>query len=501
MNKKFLLCLLVLLTVTTATFANANKEKSGSESKGDLASSQMELPKYVFVFIGDGMALPQVGSAEIYEGAMKGGEYPDAPRALSFTKFPVQGIVTTHDSSSFIPDSASTGTSIATGHKTLAGVISMDEKKEVSYKSIAKIAKDKGMKVGVVTSVSIDHATPAVFYANVPSRGMYYEIGMQLAESGFDYFGGGSLADPEGKKSKLENKPGNIFDYAKKNGYKVVNTYADVMGLKPVEGQKVWAVTEAPADGQALLYEIDRKENQLSLADFTQKGIELLDNDNGFFMAIEGGKIDWACHANDAMAAIQDVFAFNDAVQKAIDFANKHPEDTLIVVTGDHETGGMTIGFSGTKYDSFFEKLQYQKMSYVKFDEVLKSELSKNPELTFDEIFNLTEANFGLTKNESSNGLQLSAYELEQLEEAFMQSKTPKDSRNKNEEYYISYGSYEPYTVKVTHILNQKAGIGWTTYSHTGTPVPVYAYGVGSSNFNGYYDNTEINKKLVELIN
>jgi len=498
MKKKILLGLLLLLAITT-TFANGKKETTQTGTNTELELKEM--PKYVFVFIGDGMALPQVGSAEIYQGALNGGEFPDAPRALSFTKFPVQGIVTTHDSSSFIPDSASTGTSIATGHKTLAGVISMDEKKEIPYKSIAKLAKEKGKKVGVVSSVSIDHATPAVFYANVPSRGMYYEIGLQLAESDFDYFGGGSLADPDGKKSKMENKPGNVFDYAKQKGYNVVNSVADFNALQPAEGQKVWAVTEAPADGSALLYEIDRQPGQLSLADFTQKGIELLDNPNGFFMAVESGKIDWACHANDAMAAIKDVFAFNDAIQKAIDFANKHPEDTLIIVTGDHETGGMAIGFSGTKYGSFFEKLQYQKMSYVKFDEVLKKELTDNSNLTFETILKLTEENFGLTKNETETGLKLSDYELSLLEEAFKQTKTPKAERNMDDAYYLAYGSYEPYTVKVTHILNQKAGIGWTTYSHTGTPVPIYAYGVGSSDFTGYYDNTEINKKLVALLN
>lgn len=455
--------------------------------------------KYIFLFIGDGMGMPQVASSEILESALKGGE-PDAQRTLSFTKFPAQGITTTHDSSSFIPDSASTGTSIATGNKTLDGVIAMDTTKTIKYKSLAKMAKEQGMKVGIVSSVSINHATPAVFYANVPSRGMYYEIGLQLAESNFDYFAGGSAVDPDGKNSKLENKPGNLFSYARKNGYVVTNTVSAFNKLSKKNNQKVWAITEAPADGESMLYEIDRKSNQLSLADFTKKGIELLENPDGFFMMVEGGKIDWAGHANDAMALIKDIHAFDDSIKEALEFARKYPEETLIVVTGDHETGGMTIGFAGTKYTSFYEKLQNQRVSYVKFNEMLKEFFNKNPKAKFEQVMPLITDNFGLTDKESTNGLQLSAYEMKLLKEAFEEQLKAKAQRSKDEESYLSYGGYEPLTVKITHILNRKAGIGWTTYSHTGVPVQTYAYGVSNELFNGYYDNTVLHRKLASLI-
>jgi len=107
-------------------------------------------------------------------------------------------------------------------------------------------------------------------------------------------------------------------------------------------------------------YEIDRAADNLFLADYTAEGIRLMNNPRGFFMMIEGGKIDWACHANDAMAAIQDTIAFDDAVAVAVDFMNEHPRRTLIVVTGDHECGGMTLGFAGTNYDTYFEVLNGQ---------------------------------------------------------------------------------------------------------------------------------------------
>ena len=456
--------------------------------------------KYIFVFIGDGMGLPQVSSAEIYAGA-KDSSRIDAPRSLTFTQFPAQGLTTTHDASSFITDSASAGTAIATGHKTLNGVICMDpETKTVPYESIAKQAGKAGMKVGVITSVSLDHATPATFYANVPSRKLMYEISLQMVDSGFDYFAGGQITDPDGKKSKMTDKPGNVWDYAKKNGYTVTMTKNDFTKLKPGTG-KVIALTEAPADAAAMLYEIDRPEDVLSLADFTKKGIDLMqDNPKGFFLMVEGGKIDWACHANDGISSIKDVYAFDESIRAAMDFYEKHPNETLIIVTGDHECGGMTIGFSGTKYDTFFTKLDRQKMSFIMFDEKFAEMKKNNPGLKFSQVMPLITGNFGLYPPGSGTDNDMTDYEYKLLEEAFNESMKPDDAKSKSEEAYIKYGGYEPLSVTLTHILNQKAGIGWTTYSHTGVPVPTYAVGVGQDLFNGFYDNTDIYKKIYSIM-
>ena len=131
------------------------------------------------------------------------------------------------------------------------------------------------------------------------------------------------------------------------------------------------------------------------LAEFTRKGIELLDNPNGFFMMVEGGKIDWACHANDAAATILDTFAFDAAVMEALSFAEKHPDETLIVVVGDHETGGMSIGFAGTQYETFFEKIAHQKESYESFDKKIAA-FRKGEEKTFEKMVPMIEESFGL---------------------------------------------------------------------------------------------------------
>jgi len=277
--------------------------------------------KYVFLFIGDGMALAQVSAAEIYAKSLTGKEH--GFNKLGFTQFPAQGIATTYDTSSIITDSASAITAIATGNKTLSGVINMDPGKTKKFKTIAEYAKEQGMKVGVVSTVSLDHATPAGYYAKVPSRNNYYDISLQLVASGFDYFAGGGFLQPKGKNGDQLD----IIDLAKKNGYTFVNSVDAFRALTPSTG-KVLAINPTLQDSMAMPYEIDRDSRDLSLVDYVSKGIELLDNPKGFFFAIESGKIDWACHANDAAASINDTLAFDRAIMRAVEFQKKHPTET-----------------------------------------------------------------------------------------------------------------------------------------------------------------------------
>lgn len=288
---------------------------------------------------------------------------------LDFTGFPVSGVASTYESDSFIPDSASTGTSIASGFKTADGIINMDPAKKIKYDPITRPLKAKGYKIGIITTVSLEHATPAVFYANQESRNNYYDIALQLANSGFDFFGGGGFKDPDGKNSKLQN-PENILDAAIRNGYKIVNTKQDILNLNSKSG-KVIAINPELDHDAAMPYEIDRKAGELSLSDFVRKGIEVLENDKGFFLMVESGKIDWANHANDAAASIHDTIEFNRAINEAVKVYKKYPDKTLIIVTGDHECGGLTIGFAGTGYQTFFNKLQKQTMSYLEFDKIV----------------------------------------------------------------------------------------------------------------------------------
>lgn len=253
-------------------------------------------------------------------------------------------------------------------------------------------------------------------------------------------------------------------------------------------------------------YTIDETPADVTLAEFVQKGIEVLDNENGFFMMAESGKVDWACHANDALSTIVDVLGFEDAIQVAVDFAEQHPDETLILVTGDHETGGMTIGYAATGYKTAFSILNRQKMSYVAFDRLIGEMKAKAPKLTMEDVMPVIEENFGLimpndidAEKEENAPFVLTEFEYKRLADAFAESMKPSDKRTDDEVAALLYGGYDPLSVTLTHIINNKAGIGWTSYAHTGTPVPVFAMGAGSEVFAGSYDNTDVYKKLAAV--
>jgi len=447
--------------------------------------------KYVFLFIGDGMAMSQISAAEVFATARSSSDINIT--RLGFSKFPVAGLTTTYDAGTFITDSASAGTAVASGRKTLSGVINMDPGKTQSYKPITEYISEAGMKVGIVSSVTLNHATPASFYASAPSRSNYYDIAVQLANSNFDYFGGGSLLQRTGRNGDQQD----VIEIAKSKGFTYVDTLEGFNSLNSSSG-RVIAISPQLQDDGAMPYELDRKDGELSLADFTRKGIELLDNSKGFFLMVEGGKVDWACHANDAGAAIHDVLALDSAIRVALEFAQKHPKETLIVVTGDHETGGLTIGFAGTQYDTFFDKVALQKKSYVAFnDEVLlpyKSRTSAAAARITDLVSGIEES-FGIEYN------SLTDLQKQQVEFAFRSSMGNEMIRPSDEERYLLYGGYEPLTVKLTQIMNQTAGIGWTSYAHTGVPVPTFAAGIHQEIFGGYYDNTDLFYKLSSAMN
>ena len=497
-SKIFKTCLAILAlnicTLHAETKIQGKKDGSGT-------------PKYVFVFVGDGMSYPQIQSAAYYAGkdaagivdvvknSENAGDSP-AMKNLSFYDFPVAGSASTYDATSFAPDSASTATSIFTGYKTHSSSINVDITKKIKYRTIAEQLRDqKKWKIGVVSTVNLNHATPAATYAHQASRKSNYAIGLELVESNFDYFAGGALMEPQDKK----NDKTSIYELAKSAGYKVCFTQNDANSLQ--NGDKAIVVAETLADGDAMSYDNDRKNNEWALRDYVRKGIEVLDNKKGFFMMVEGGKVDWACHANDARSSIADTLALSAAVEEAIEFYNKHPKETLIIVTADHETGGLTIGYAGTDYNLFFRTLDNQKISYAKFDSDYVSNYKKNG-TSLEEVMTDVEQLFGLKLpgSEGSNkngGLVLTDYEYSRIKTAY--EKTIKNDKSRTQMEYDLYGTYEPLTITITHILNAKSGLGWTSNSHTGLPVPVFALGAGQDEFKGFYDNTEIYNKMAKL--
>ena len=511
MNFKRSLSLTLAALSLTGTLAACSANASAPQSQppavpavSPLASVQTQeakIPKYVFLFIGDGMSYPQFQAASDYLGALAdtgSDDILDGNVPLTFMNFPVAGSAVTYDSSSFCPDSASTATSLSTGYKTYSGTINMDETATVSYETISeKLHAQLGWKVGVISSVNLNHATPAAFYAHQAKRSNYYEIGQELVASNFEYFAGGGLLKPTGPDKDKTS----LYDLAADAGYKVVMTQAEAAAVTSADG-KVLIIDEHLADSDAFAYENDRADGNWALSDYVKKGIEVLDNDTGFFLMVEGGKIDWACHANDAGSTIADTIALSDAVDEAVAFAQQHPDETLILVTGDHETGGLTIGYAGTDYDTFLTNLEHQKISYAKFDSDYVAKYKEN-NTSFDEVMKDVTALFGLkTEGAEDDTLVLTAYELDKLKAAYEATMDAgrADADPANQAEYVLYGSYEPLSVTITHILNNKSGVNFASYAHTGLPVAVFAQGSGQDLFEGFYDNTQVYHKLAGLL-
>lgn len=441
----------------------------------DKAGFGAGAPKYVFYFIGDGMGSVQV---KLAEAVLDDGDM------LDMTTFPVSGMASTHAENRYITGSAAAGTALATGYKTTIGTIARNGDHSADLKTMAEMARDKGMRVGIVSSVSIDHATPACFYAHADSRNRYHEIAVQMASSGFDYFGGGYA------RGDLDNgRPlGKLVRTMKDSGYVVIQG-REALG-RALAGRKYWSFGNYESSG-ALEYTIDRKSGRLTLADFTMHGIRLLDNERGFFLMVEGGKIDWASHANDAATVAHEVAGFDEAIAQALEFYRKHPEKTLIVVTADHECGGLALGHDATAYESDLQLLRHQKLSSQAFaDKVTRWAESKN--VTFAMALDSVKVYFGLGNASLDSSLVLSPQEVKVLKNAWKASMT-------GTKRGLAYGSGDPMTVALIETLNHKAGVGWTTSRHTAALVPVFAIGIGSHEFCGVYDNTDIARKIIKV--
>ena len=439
--------------------------------------------KYVFYFIGDGMGVNQVNGTEMYLAQKKGviGIEP-----LHFTQFPVVNFATTYSKYNSVTCSAAAGTALATGTKTKNGTIGMDSLRKNPLYSVAVQAKNAGKKVGITTSVSVDHATPAAFYAHQPERGMYYEIATDLPKNGFDLYAGAGFLQYNSKK---DTTAASIRSILQDSGY-VLLRGVEEFKEKAGEASKVVFTQKKGASNSSLSYAIDRKEGDLTLAQITENAIDFLtkDNDRGFFLMVEGGKIDWACHTNDAATAFQEVVDMDAAVKVALDFYEKHPDETLIVITADHETGGIALGTG--KYLLNLGVLQYQKVSKDGLTaKIKKLRKEKNNKVSWEEVQELLRENLGFWDQ-----VALSEHQEKTLKEVYKDSfRGKKVEMEKN-----LYSSNEPLAKEAVKMLDDIAMIGWTSGGHSAGVVPVYAIGAGSQLFNGKLDNTDIPKKIAE---
>lgn len=445
--------------------------------------AQAQQAKYVFYFIGDGMGLNQVNTTEMYLGEKQGriGIEP-----LCFASFPVAGMATTFSASNSITDSSAGGTALATGVKTYNGAIGVDANKE-RVMSVAERAKRAGKKVGVTTSVSIDHATPAAFYGHQPDRSMYYEIALQLPEAGFDFYAGSGFLKPARTFDKKDAP--SIYPIFEQAGYTIARGLDEYEAKADGAGKMILMQKEG-ANSSSLPYAIDRREGDLTLAQITESAIDFLSRDNkkGFFLMVEGGKIDWACHSNDPATMVKEIIDMDNAVRVAYEFYKKHPKETLIVITADHETGGLALGNSN--YTLNLKSLDCQKQSVDLLSRALTDlRKSKGNKATWEDVKALLTERMGFW-GELTPTWEQEKMLRDEFESSFVRNKVVFEES--------LYSKTEPLAAVAKKVLSQMSKLGWTTGSHSAEYVPVFAVGAGSKLFMGKMDNTDIPKRIAK---
>lgn len=447
-----------------------------------LAEGQV---KYVFYFIGDGMGVNQINVTETYLAALKGkiGYEP-----ILMSNFPVVGLVNTYSATNGVTDSAAGGTALASGHKTKNGAIGMLEDLKTPCNSIAVWAQKAGKAVGVATNVAITHATPASFYGHQPNRNMYYEMGQDLCKSNFDFFAGSDFHRPNTK----EGEP-TLREQAKAAGYTILTG-----GYKEYQkkGRKADKLILFQSDEQNeklqsdhIPYALDQDKNDLTLEQITRAGISFLmsKQKDGFFFQIEGGMIDYACHRNDIGNVINEVLDLDKAVRVAYEFYEQHPDETIIVISADHETGGLVMGCG--PYELHTDLLKYQTRSIDETKWLLNQLYKKAPKnFTRAEVDKQLQAILGL-----GAGIPVSDKQRERI-----------DRRWKAIEQAINDGGKVSDRINdlcetCKHIISEAALISWASGGHSNGYVPVYAIGPGTEVFQGRINNTEIAPAMARI--
>jgi len=427
MKKQF--GLLALLCTTTGAFAQT-------------------APKNVIYMIGDGMG-PAFTTAYRY--------YKDDPttKEIETTVFDtiLKGMAHTYpDDHTYVTDSAAGATALSSGHKSYNGAIAVDTAKK-PVKTMLEIAKEQGMTTALVATSQINHATPASFAAHNESRRNYDDIANDYIDNKIAgklpvdlMLGGGT--------QYFIRDDRNLVDEFKQAGYQ----YGDDI-------QNLGQITQVPAIGlyapKGLPFALD--ENPTRLKQLTAKAFDLLDgqNDKGFFVMIEGSQIDWCGHANDIACAMAEMDDFAKSIETAKAYVDNNP-DTILVITADHSTGGLTIGAHG----------QYK----------WETDIIKGVKATAGTLTNLLMESDNLkTVWQANTSIEFTAENEIKLKQAkAMGEKT--------------------LNLAVKSIINDLSFTGWTTGGHTASDVQVFAYGKNSDDFVGSQNNTDIAKKLIGYI-
>lgn len=301
-----------------------------------LSCSKADKPaKYIFLFIGDGMGHENVSVAESYlsykDGLIGGTQ-------LCFTQFPYLGMADTYSANDRITDSSAGGTAIACGVKTNNGMLGVDPDGNPVY-SFALDLQDRGYNIGIMSTVQVNHATPGAFYGHTKSRYDYYGITQEIPVAGYKFYGGQNFLNFNGNEGN-----DNSEEMLNEAGYDVCFGEDEFNNAKKGKRSKMVYIAE-PRGTITQQYESrDLKSQTVSEVSMFKSCMEYLGDKKPFFIMCEGGEIDWEAHSNNTMPMITAIQNMDEAVKVAYEFYLKHPDETLIVVTADHETGGVAIG-------------------------------------------------------------------------------------------------------------------------------------------------------------
>jgi alkaline phosphatase len=415
--------------------------------------------KNVILMIGDGMGPSHFGAAWLFSNRV-------LSRDLNMTALMKQGRVAylvNDTADAIVTESAAAAGQIATGQRMTARALSMAADGKTPVRTVLEMAREKKLVAGLVTTSGITDATPAAFAAHVSHRSNEESVAEQELALGVEVLLGGRkqffLPEAAGGKRKDGR---NLLEEAKKNGYAVAATAEE---LKAAPAGRLLGLFNMGN----MSFEIDRAATaEPSLAEMTRKTLQILSaNPNGFFAMIEGGRIDHAAHRNDAAATIRDVLAFDEAVGAAMAFARQNP-DTLLIVTADHETGGMgLIGHS--KESKEYTGIDLKAIEKAKGSfEVMVAKWGKKPapERVREDV-------------RQRLGIDLTDEEAKMVADDVIRKADP---------YNYTY----EFLHSLAFVLRPSLRVGWASQTHTASPLFLFGSGPGSERIGGLMHNTEV---------
>ncbi len=447
-------------------------------------NEQTAKPKYIFYFIGDGLSFNHILGTEQFFAVKEG---KTEIERLNFTKFDTRNFVTNYSASHPVTDSAAAGTALATGCKTANSYIGVDiEGNEL--RNLTDVASEQGYMVGLVTNVGINHATPSSFYGHTSNRYGFPDLVNDYIENPVAFISGSTIMDLKSGPANTNVSPVSTLELAER-----IRNAGILLTLNPEEaantkGQRV-ALVANDKENKHVPYVIDRKGGELTLLDSSRAAITYLSNNakDGFFLMVEGGKLDYAAHEQDAATTFYEVREFAQAVGLALEFAKQHPRETLIIVTSDHETGGMALGWD--HYEVRMERFMAQKASAIEMTKIIQ-QMRAEGKRNWSDYKQALSDNFGLwslvpVSKEDEAQLKHDFYDI------FMKYGPMVDGLYNKSEFLV----YD-----AMRMLNKSASIDWTSMYHTGMYTPIFVTGEGEKAFLDCRDQTDIPKTIARLM-